>query len=303
VSRPPAGRQRPKSSFDQCANFVPPPVSRPGIPLRYSREVPPRRQRHPFWKLRRLRQKCDAPETAAGSQLGPPAAPPKAAPPIPPTLRRHRRPAPRPSFGRSGPGQPRPVSAAPAPVSRRQLQAPPASCMSLAKRPAPPPPMSGITPGLSAEAPCLLAVAPDELPRRWKTSQPAASFGDGHPSTHGAASRRRTGTGQGPTSAWLFAGTAARAVRSTAAPTSRSHQTRPPQFSPHRRTSFSAAPAWRRTAGPAFRSTAAPHHSLFRHTAIPQYRHTAASSFAQHPLFRHTAIPTRRRFPLYHQIG
>jgi hypothetical protein len=198
-------------------------------------------------------------------------------------LRDAAQPAPCPSFGRSGPGQPRPVSAAPAPVSRRQLQAPPASCMSLAKRPAPPPPMSGITPGLSAEAPCLLAVAPDELPRRWKTSQPAASFGDGHPSTHGAASRRRTGTGQGPTSAWLFAGTAARAVRSTAAPTSRSHQTRPTQFPQHPASRRSAAPAARRTAIPLFGTTQY-RFSLHRCSAVPPHRST---SFSQH---RRTAL-------------
>ena len=199
-------------------------------------------------------------------------------------------------FGRPGPGQPPPASG---PSGQR---------LSLAERPAPPPAMSGITPGLSAEAACLLAVAPDELPRRWKTSQPAATLGAGHPSTHGAASRRRTGTVIGPTSAWLFAGTAARAVRSTAAPTSRSHQTRPPQFR------HTAGPAFPRTRlaphrRTAFRSTAAPHHSLFRHTAIPQYQHRT-SSFAQHPLFRHrntdtppvSALPPNRlsdRSPLY----
>lgn len=109
-----------------------------------------------------------------------------------------------------------------APSLRRRLP----TQLSLAKRPAQLLAMSVLTPTSGSSAQCLRASAPVRPPRPWKTSQPAASFSDGHPSTHGATSRRRTGTGQGPTSAWLF-----RRHRSTS-----SSPHRGPSFTQDRRT-------------------------------------------------------------------
>jgi hypothetical protein len=57
-------------------------------------------------------------------------------------------------------------------------------------------------------------------PPAMETSPPFASFSDGHPRTHGATSRRRTGRGE-EDQHLAFAGTAAPAARRTAAPASR----------------------------------------------------------------------------------
>jgi hypothetical protein len=103
-------------------------------------------------------------------------------------------------------------------------------------------------------------------------SQSPASFGDGHPSTHGAASRRRTGTGQGPTSAWLRP---APPHEQFAAPQHRrAGRTKRGQRS-SRSTQFHAVP---------------PHQQL----AAQQYRFSAQRSTA----FRHTAALDNRISPL-----
>ncbi len=181
----PFGPGIPRLSFGLRANFAPPRQFRaPSFRTGISVKLRPRRQRHPRSFARRRVTLFEASPNAPTSRRRRPAPRPSSAPQL-------RAPAPRPSSApqlrppgpvsrRSFTGR-RPAAAAScrspnAQPRRRQLQAPPASCMSLAKRSAPPPPMSGITPGLSAEAPCLLAVAPDAPPRRWKTSQPAATL-------------------------------------------------------------------------------------------------------------------------------
>jgi hypothetical protein len=166
----------------------------------------------------------------------------------------------------------RPASSAPGPVSRRQLQAPPASCTSLAKRPAPRLATSVCAPRFGASAPCLLALPPQGPRWRWKPSQSPASFGDGHPSTHGVGSRSRTGKGQGPTSAWLLP---APPHEQFAAPQHRrAGRTKRGQRS-SRSTQFHAVP---------------PHQQL----AAQQYRFSAQRSTA----FRHTAALDNRISPL-----
>ena len=200
-----------------CFLKAPPQIAALGIPLRYLAAPttifgePPQKQLPQTRQLRAL----------AGSATF------LAAPPNAPTP---RRPAGHPRSGQL-----------PVPSSTPRSAAAPASCTSLAKRP-PPPAMSVLTPTSGSSAQCLRASAPVRPPRRWKTSQPAASFSDGHPSTHGAGSRSGTGMGRGPTSAWLF-----RRHRSSAAPSSTSAP------------AVTTAPTC--FAAPPFRSTAAPPHS------------------------------------------
>ena len=167
----------------------------------------------------------------------------------------------------------RPASSAPGPVSRRQLQAPPASCTSLAKRPAPRLATSVCAPRFGASAPCLLALPPQGPRWRWKPSQSPASFGDGHPSTHGVGSRSRTGKGQGPTSAWLRP---APPHEQFAAPQHRrAGRTKRGQRS-SRSTQFHAVPPHQQLAAQQYRFSAQ-RSTAFRHTAVPQFRSTSSS--------------------------
>jgi hypothetical protein len=104
-------------------------------------------------------------------------------------------------------------------------------------------------------------------------SQSPASFGDGHPSTHGAASRRRTGTGQGPTSAWLRP---APPHEQFAAPQHRrAGRTKRGQRS-SRSTQFHAVPPHQQLAAQQYRFSAQ-RSTAFRHTAVPQFRSTSSS--------------------------
>ena len=81
-----------------------PPVSRPVIPLRYSREVPPRRQRHPRSFARRRATLFEASPNAPTSRRRSTSSVPQLWP-----LRARSAAA---SFGRPGPGQPPPLQAA-----------------------------------------------------------------------------------------------------------------------------------------------------------------------------------------------
>ena len=94
-------------------------------------------------------------------------------------------------------------------------------------------------------------------------------------------------------------------------PCKRLRQMRPPQFSPHRRTSFSAAPAWRRTRSSPHRHIAPLAFPPHRNTAIPTHRSIQLCAAPAFPPHRNTdtppvsALPPNRlshRFPALRSI-
>jgi len=154
--------------------------------------------------------------------------------------------------------------------------------------------MSGIAPALSAEPPCLLALASQALLRRRKSSQPAASFPNSRSQDRWPQlkalhrGRSRSGTDVKPN---------ARARRSTTAvsmcrpPTA---ATEVPHYQQHPLHAVPPHPASRRTA-----PSATPHHQLFRGIqlfAAPHFDNRISPEATESPIsLNRNAL---RRFPI-----